>query len=205
MSPDALLRRLRLHGGLWLWRYGGVWLAVALVLGAWLAVELLLLPPARLAVAQGLGELARLRTVAAQAASRPQPQAAPDPLLNLQQALAGASDPTGFAASLARLAQAHGIELLQSDYQQQALAQTGLQQFQVTQPVRASYPQLRAYLLAVLAEHPQASLDALAARRDSARDTVIEARLRWSLWQAPGPLASTASANTDRAPTGARP
>lgn len=177
------------HAGVWrtatqilLWRHGWVW-PLALVL--WLLAmtgQLFLVAPGRDALAATKTELVR-ESAASQRRPVPPPMASEQQQLETQRTWLRASPSTGeLVEKMAVLAAEEQIVLTQSDYQQQFHGATQITQVQITQPVRANYPQLRRYIEAVLRNIPNASLDQISARRDTVGQSQLEIRLRWSLW-----------------------
>lgn len=75
-----------------------------------------------------------------------------------------------------------GLTLSQGDYLMQFDADCNCRQLQVTLPVRGTYPQIRAFVDATLETMPALSLDEISFRRDSVKTTVVESRLRLSLF-----------------------
>jgi hypothetical protein len=185
-----------------LWRRGWAWAVALVLLAAAGASHWLVLQPLRAALAATQAEIARERSAQGirRAPVEPSPQARD--LAALQALLRASPEPAELVQTMASLAQAEQITWQQGDYQQQPHAATRLVQVQVTQPVRASYPQLRRYVEAVLRAVPNASLDQVTARRENVGQAQLEARLRWTLWlqkDSPDPLAAkpadTASAD----------
>lgn len=183
-----------------LWRHGWAWpLSIALLLAA-AGVHVLVFTPSRVALAAALAELAREqndllgRPAVAMVSSEQQRLDA------LQALLQQSADPGELVRRMAALAQSERIELAQGDYHQEFHSATQAVQVHITQPVRASYPQLRRYIEAVLRSTPNASLDQIAARRENVSQTQLEARLRWSIWMQPrAPLALPAKPNSREA------
>jgi hypothetical protein len=75
------------------------------------------------------------------------------------------------------LAHKSHLELMQGEYRIERRP-SGLIAYRVSLPVRGSYPQIRAFVGALLAELPIASLDALRFERKKSGDTQLEAQLR---------------------------
>jgi len=161
-----------------LWRHGWAWpLVLVLLAGAALA-HWAVVQPAQQRLAAAHADIARLHALRAAAAPvRSQPVT----LVSAQAPLRGASPPE-LVRQLVALAEAEQIAVAQSDYQRQDHPAARMLQFQVVQPVRASYPQLRRYIASVLRELPNASLDQVSARRDSVAQGQLEVKLRWSFW-----------------------
>lgn len=198
---NLLAVRWRARAEIAMWRHGWAW-AVGAVLaltatGAWL----LLLQPLQQARDAALLDLAQThRARAAQISSGP--SVALDDrasLLALQTLLQQGPEAGQIVRRMITLARAEQITLAQADYQQQANAGIGVTRVQITQPVHATYPQLRRYIEAVLAATPNASLDQVVAKRDNVGQTQVEARLKWSLWIAPPATPSASSAGPKEA------
>jgi hypothetical protein len=81
---------------------------------------------------------------------------------------------------LHRLARLSGLELAQGEYRLERPA-NGLWAYRVTLPVRGGYPQVRAFVGALLRDMPTASLEALRFERKRAAETELDAQLRITL------------------------
>jgi hypothetical protein len=175
-----------------LWRHGWAWPLAAVVALSTLATYMTVLQPGRQILGAAQIELAREQALLASPAKQStssQPQDSQQRLQALQTALQASDEPAELVRKMAALAQAEQINLAQGDYQQQTNASTGVTRIQISQPVRASYPQLRRYVEAVLVAIPNASLDQVLARRDNVGQAQAEARLKWSLWMYKAPAA----------------
>lgn len=177
-----IVQRWRPRLEIWLWRHGWSWVLALLVALVTVGLQQGALKPARAALASAQDH-ARDRARAPVEIRPPQPS-----LAHLQEPLRTAPPAPELARKMAALAQAHGVVASQADYQANAHPGLGLSQLQVTQPVRATYPQFRRYVEAVLREVPSASLDHVSARREHVGQGQLEVRLRWSFWQAVAPL-----------------
>lgn len=167
------------------WRFGWSWLLAALAAVLALAVHLALLQPTRQALAEARDDLALAAARRERKAPEPAPANDAQQIAALKAALRGPTDPAAPVRRLGELARAEQITLSQGEYQQQLHAETGLLQLHVTQPVRASYPQLKRYVENVLRTQPNASLDQIAARRDNVGQAQLDVRLRWTFWVQP--------------------
>ena len=184
MMGASLTTNLRARLQIALWRHGWVWVLVTVAAAGGLALQLSLLEPTRAKL-----QLAQEQLQREQMRAKAPPFEAPAPAASEQQRLAalqallrqspGAAE---LVRKMAELAQAEQIRLAQSDYQHQYNSTTQLVQVQVTQPVKASYPQLRRYIKSVLRTLPNASLDQIAAKRENVGQVQVDARLKWSLW-----------------------
>jgi len=175
----------RVQAQILLWRHGWAWPAALCLSGVAAATYWLVLQPAREALAATLAELGR-EAAAADAKPALSPALSEgEQLAAVRVVLQRAPEPAGLVRRMSGLAQAEQIALPQGEYVQQFHSTTQVQQVHVTQSVRASYPQLRRYIEAVLRAIPNASLDQVAARRDNVGQSRLEVRLRWSFWMQP--------------------
>jgi hypothetical protein len=165
----------------WLWRHGWAWPAGAVAAALALGVHLALVQPAETALTAVRSDLA-LASADRERMSGDGRHTEQRDVQALQAVLRRSPPADELVRKMATLAQAEQIALVQSDYQQEFHGTTQVTQVRVTQPVRASYPQLRRYVESVLRTIPNASLDQVAARRDTVGQAQLEARLRWSLW-----------------------
>jgi hypothetical protein len=78
------------------------------------------------------------------------------------------------------LAQKHGVATESGEYRQSR--EGSLLRCRLVLPVRASYPQLRAWLAETLNTHATASLDEVSLHRLSAADGMLEGRVQLSLY-----------------------
>jgi hypothetical protein len=166
----------RVHVELALWRHGGTLPLAAMLALLAVAIHETAVLPAQASLALAQEELASATR------SAPRTLALHQPLHALRDALPAEASATGSVKRMAALAQSHGIAVQQADYQRTALTGAPVIQLQVSQPVRASYAQLRRYIEAVLRDMPHVSLDHVAARRDNVGQQQLEVRLRWSVW-----------------------
>lgn len=190
-----VLGRARGKVELFVWRHGWAWplasFGIALALGAYVAM----LVPARQALVQAslavpaMGVPARMESPDEAEAKR---------LQAVRALLRSDAQPAQLIAQLHALATAAQLQVAQSDYSRHVHPGTGLVQVVVQQPVRASYAHVKRYIESVLREHPNASLDQIAARRENVGQTELEVRLRWTFWidvgaSGPVPAAQKAS------------
>ena len=166
-----------------LWRHGWAWPLAAIAALSAVAAYVLVLQPGLQLHQAAQAELAQeQKQTSSPNGPEAQPQDGQHRLQALQAVLRPSADTGELVRKMAVLAQAEQINLAQGEYQQQLNAATGLTRVQISQPVRASYPQLRRYIEAVLLAMPNASLDQVVARRDNVGQAEVEARLKWSLW-----------------------
>jgi hypothetical protein len=83
-----------------------------------------------------------------------------------------------------RLARAAGLELAQGEYRLERPAY-GLWAYRLTLPVRGTYPQLRGFVAALLANMRTASIEALRFERKKAAEAELDAQLRITLYLRP--------------------
>lgn len=182
MSRPAAASLLRTRVQILLWRRGWAWPAALLLLAAAAALHGGLLQSLRTTLAATHAELARQQSTASAPRAPDEPMSEAQDLTALQAVLRNSPEPAELVRKMAALAQAQQITLQQADYQQQAHVATRLVQVHVTQPVSATYPQLRRYVESVLLALPNASLDQVFARRENIGQARLEVRLRWSFW-----------------------
>lgn len=186
----ASFASLRVWVEIALWRHGWVWPAATAMCLSALVIHLSLL-------SSQLQQLRQLEmdlhiALAERTMSQNRSMTAPEPgTMDAAAVLSSAPPIEESIARMAQLAQAEGIALTQGEYRTQLIADGSLVRVQVSQPVRGTYPQLRRYIESVLRGSPHASLDQMEARRENVSQPLLEARLRWSLWQTRGNVAST--------------
>lgn len=162
-----------------LWRHGWSWAIAGGLLAVAMAIHLTVIRPAEVA-AETL-DAARLNQVTSRTPG-PVSSAASKPVGGLRQVIERSPAVDALAQRLLVLAQAQAIALPRADYQQRAHGILPVMQLRVSQPVRATYPQLRRYIESVLREVPNASLDQVTASRVSVDEAELEIRLQWSFW-----------------------
>lgn len=192
------MSRLRARLEILVWRHGWAWLLAAGLGLAAAVLQGLIVQPSWDALAAVQKEL----TVESRTA-RPRPlSVAPIGEKEKLEAFRNhlrAAPAEEAAKTLAALAQAERIELARSDYQQQKHPSLPVMQVQVVQPLHASYPQLRKYIESVLLAVPNASLDQIAARRDTVAQSQLDVRLQWTIWSSP-PEAGSGTALGNKTP-----
>jgi hypothetical protein len=167
-----------------IWRNGWAWpLAAALALSA-VAWYLLSVRPTRQLYEAASAELIQARA-GPPAAREPEADASeegPRRLQAIRVILQSGPEPNELLRKMASVAKHEQIALAQADYQHHVDTAIGVIRVQISQPLRATYPQLRNYLESVLTTVPSASLDQVVARRENVTQAQLEARLKWSLW-----------------------
>lgn len=152
-------------------------------------------------IAPAQTELAELKQATAQLSARLPSTASAPPAVSAPHA----PPPLDMAADLLKqlnaLAEQHGVQIERASYQ--LSAKDGLQRLEITLPIKAGYPALRAYLRAVLAQAEPPTLDDLILQRQNSGDTQVEANVRLSSYfsagraQPPGATADATSTPAD--------
>ncbi|MDD4880629.1 MAG: type 4a pilus biogenesis protein PilO [Gallionellaceae bacterium] len=157
------------------------WLAALVLTGAAAAFYLALVRPAGQALAAKTQRSAELHS---QGVLRAAQAAELDPGLQLAHFYeqfpprASAAD---WLEKVNAAAQSSRLQLMQGDYRFVA-GGTRLAQYQITLPVAGSYPDIRAFITAVLAALPTASVDKVSFDRQEVGDPVVKATVRLSLY-----------------------
>lgn len=121
------------------------------------------------------------------AAPEPAPQLSPPPLLEqryqaFQRLLGEPQDLNHRVAGTFALAEQQGITLAQGEYKMSADSGAHLLSYQLTLPLRASYPQLRRLVDTLLQAHPNLALADISFKRESISAATPEANLRLVLF-----------------------
>jgi Tfp pilus assembly protein PilO len=85
-------------------------------------------------------------------------------------------------ASIHDAAQAHGVLLERAEYKETRDKASPLVRYQVSLPLRGSYPQIRAWLADVMNGNASAVLEDFALKRDEVGSETLEARARLSIY-----------------------
>jgi Type II secretion system (T2SS), protein M subtype b len=184
-SAGALRTRLDIA----VWRYGWLWpgivvlglVLMALELG-WQARQQASLQAQRqeLTLRQQQYLLAE-KTQRASASSAD----APNDLESLDRYTVSQQEVGTVLRQIVALGAAHGVALTQSEFQTSHEGHGGLQQVQITLPVRASYAALRAFTEASLRQHPMLSMDQIHMKREAIAQGSVDVRLKLSIWVDP--------------------
>lgn len=106
----------------------------------------------------------------------------------LQALLVPASRASNVMQDLFDLAQDQGVEVLGSAYSTQPEPQAGLVRLVVNMPLKGSAIAVRRFIESALLAHTALAVQRLQIRRESGRDSVVEAQVEWVLLtQAAGP------------------
>ena len=111
-------------------------------------------------------------------AQRPQAAATPTPAPP-----AAPVDANDFLKTFNTLASQHGIDIERATYQ--PVEREGRRRLQINVPVKASYPAIRNWLDALLADPAAPAIDALTLQRQQATDPVLDASVQISVEIAP--------------------
>jgi type II secretory pathway component PulM len=97
-------------------------------------------------------------------------------------ALPDSSDTLHAVAVLNRAAKAGAFSLSNGEYRMARQGSGALLRYQITVPMRADYPHVRAWLAQVLNQLPNAALDEISLKREDAASAVLDAKLRLTLF-----------------------
>jgi len=92
---------------------------------------------------------------------------------------------TDLLAKLHGIGDEHGLALQQADYRASDERAAWLGQYRITVPLSATYPQLKQFLAAVLAQMPNLSLDQISLQRHAVADARVEVQLQFTLYLRP--------------------
>jgi Tfp pilus assembly protein PilO len=81
-----------------------------------------------------------------------------------------------------RAARDNGLQLEKGEYRLAQEREFAVARYQVTLPLRGTYPQVRGFVNDVLDAVPAAALDDLALKREEAGDPTVEARVRFTVF-----------------------
>ena len=173
------------------WRHGWLW-GVNLVLGlAVLLSHFVGLPQQHRA-----NDLARQTLLGVQAEQARKSQSPvpvlptdndPQQLAALTRISVAEADVGEVLQRISQIASKQGLRLAQSEFQTSREGHGGLRQVQVTLPLRASYPQLRGWIDAVLRQMPGVSIDQITLKRETVAQAQADIRIKLSIWVAPHP------------------
>lgn len=175
------------------WRYGWLW-GVNLVLGlAVLLSHFVGLPQQHRAIDLARQILLGVQAEQARNSQSPVPVLPtdndPHQLAALTRIRVAEADVGEVVQRISRIASTQGLRLAQSEFQTSSEGHDGLRQVQVTLPLRATYPQLRGWIEAVLRQIPGVSIDQITLKRETVAQGQAEIRIKLSIWVAPNPPA----------------
>lgn len=195
---------LRLRAETWLWRNGWGIPLIAILAATALVAHLARHELARRHLASSI-EARQLQERLARLAASPAPAPRPSPdattMRGLDDLVYRENDINRLVRRVLEVASLHQIGVPASDYRLNVRGFAGLHQQQLTLPVQASYPQVKAFVLQLLGEHPGMSIDQLALRREDVSLGKPEVTIKASIWTRPGgPAARPASTPRKAAP-----
>ena len=167
------LRGLGVPGAL-----GGVLLGFALVY----ALAGVLPASQERAAVQERVDRAQARVAAIQEGGVLPPESPARQLEDFHQALPPQGEATAAIDRLFEAAARQGLSLARGEYALLVDADTGMARYQMVMPVRASYPQLRRFLDAVLDEVPSIGLEHLELERKQIAEAELEGPIRMTLY-----------------------
>ncbi|MBQ0921761.1 hypothetical protein KBW71_25285 [Hydrogenophaga aromaticivorans] len=138
-----------------------------------------------------IGEWRSALAAAARQPAAPQAPASPDQqtLSTLHRIVYTQGDVNQIMRQLYALGTQHQLDLRQADFRQDLQGFGGLVQQQVTLPVQARYPQLKAFMLQALQQFPGLSIDQIVIQRENVAQDRPEVMLKLSIWVSPGTTA----------------
>lgn len=127
-------------------------------------------------------KLERRSRGAASAAERA--PSAPEQLATFYAFFPGAASTPEWLAKVNAAARANGLTLAAGEYKVSKAGTPRLARYQITLPVQGTYPQIRGFVGAVLAEVPAAVVEEVSLKRESVESAKLEARIRITLYLA---------------------
>jgi Tfp pilus assembly protein PilO len=116
------------------------------------------------------------------AATAERPPGAPEQLATFYAFFPPAASTPEWLAKIHAAAAAKGLALASGEYKVSKAGSARLARYQVTLPVQGTYPQIRGFIGAVLAEVPAAVIDEVSLKRESVESAKLEARIRITLY-----------------------
>jgi hypothetical protein len=104
-----------------------------------------------------------------------------DPLANFYAFFPALGSTPEWLQRIFGLAEAQGLRLEAGEYKLKREKDFKLARYELTLPVRGSYPQIRTFVSQILTEVPASSLDELSLRREDPASGTVEARIRLTL------------------------
>jgi Tfp pilus assembly protein PilO len=131
--------------------------------------------------------LGELRQELAQAQQRKtqtvaRPQSSTEKLASFYAAFPGNEELPDLLGKIFASAKRQGLRLEQGEYRVVGGAGSALAQFQITLPVRGTYPQIRKFVDGALEDVPTLSLDSIHFERQKVADTTVEAKVRLAVY-----------------------
>jgi len=152
-----------------------------------LVVYLSALLPAQHRLAEMLAQAGSLRAQLAKSKTTQMETQAPEAqLTSFYQFFPAQAATPDLLEKLYAAAEASGIALEQGAYRLTSGKGDKLDRYQITLPVRGSYPQIRKFIGRLLADLPAASLDGVSFQRQKISDTQVESQLKLTLYLGDG-------------------
>jgi Tfp pilus assembly protein PilO len=130
-------------------------------------------------LAQKRNQLAALSLAARNAQ---QAEESPSSQVNVIDTLPADAKAPWLIGQLEQIARNHGLRFYSGKYTQAPVAGTPLLRWQLSLPLEASYPEIRAFIDDSLRQLPALALDEFKLARDSIESTDLEASLRFNLY-----------------------
>jgi hypothetical protein len=115
-------------------------------------------------------------------AARPEGGTPAEQLANFYAFFPVPSTAPDWLAKISRAARANGLQLASGEYRLTRSATAALLRYQVVLPVQGSYPQVRAFVDAILADVPAAVVEEISIKRESVESPRVDARIRLTLY-----------------------
>jgi Tfp pilus assembly protein PilO len=125
-------------------------------------------------------KLERRTRGAATAGARP--PTAPEQLATFYAFFPAAASTPDWLGKIHAAAAAKGLTLASGEYKIAKAGSPRLARYQITLPVQGTYPQIRGFIGAVLADVPAAVVEEVSLRRESVESAKLEARVRITLY-----------------------
>jgi hypothetical protein len=121
------------------------------------------------------------------------PPTAPEQLATFYAFFPGAASTPDWLAKVNAAAKANGLTLAAGEYKVSKAGTPRLARYQITLPVQGTYPQIRGFVGAVLADVPAAVVEEVSLKRESVENAKLDARVRITLYLAAPGLAAPAA------------
>lgn len=177
LSEQGLLLRHQVRRMGWPWRA-----ALIVVLATLLAQGLVLEPMRR----DNLAQQERLHEQARRLRAPQSQESANTRALAFAASLGTREAQLKPVARVVQAAQTAGLRLDKGEYRQLRDGETGLQRYQFSFPVQATYPALRRWLATALSAEPALALQSIDLQRGSVMQSQVEARVVFVLYVRPG-------------------
>jgi Type II secretion system (T2SS), protein M subtype b len=205
--PNINSGALRTRLDIAVWRYGWLWLLVLALTLILMALELGWHPRQQASLEAQRTALAQQQQqyLSAEKTQRTSARSSdvPHDLESLDRYTVSQQDVGTVLREVLALGGTHGVALTQSEFQTSNEGHGGLQQVQITLPVRASYTALRAFTEATLRQHPMVSMDQINMKREAITQGIVEVRLKLSIWVDPQKTKPTLPTSTKTPARGA--